>query len=768
MPNNKEVFVKTLSRDRVRRRRNISYLLPLVLSASCPLGCEAPGPQPDASVLLDASVRPDAGVDADRDAPPAFEAPSRLAGRVELRLSELEAPLDLVASPHAPGEELVALLTNLQEPRAASALQVVRYRDRVPELGPRLDLGIRAEQLDLLEEGTRRWLLAKQAGAAVRVAWASDGSFGELETIALDPAPSALALVDADGDDDLDALSTDADGAVHLHRRDASGFVHLAEVALLPEGHDTPLATVVLPFAPGRVAIGFSSFRPPEPDGTQFEQTEVVVLALGETLSIAQRIPIAGGPLTRGVAADFDGDGDDDVAIAGVNLLAITLHENDAGSLSDSTLLWDLTPSPFRVCAADLDRDGAWELLAADSTGANTAIFSHLEGALLSSVAASRTSSVASATTALVRAGGEHAWVLGDGAAHTLSFLEGTFSEGRAAHEDTRDFRQLTAPSGLAVVDLEGDGSFAVALSDSVEAGIELWAASGGAPARVGTVLEGRQVFAMAASRDGRVLAAQALSPGEIVRVDAEGAEVVASLEALAQDLAVVEVGGSSRALAGLYQDSDGTWFVLVHDLAPGSGGERLRFPIEAEAILASPSLAVGDVDDDGSDEILWIERGDIRVLEPSSAEARPAPLEGAPMFGWRAETLAVLRRPGPDLVVVGTRDDEQGAVVDLLEVRDRRGTVLRRGSVGGRLAGAVDIERDGVDELFTLDALSVVDVDRATGFTTRLRGGVPDAAFRFGTLDLTGDRVGDVVVLGSISGIGTSVSRAWVMSGVR
>jgi hypothetical protein len=77
----------------------------------------------------------------------------------------------------------------------------------------------------------------------------------------------------------------------------------------------------------------------------------------------------ASANLSRGVIADFDGDGANDVAFAGGELFGIAVMENRSNADFDPPLVHSVRNTPSGILAADLNGDGAVDLVSGRSQG---------------------------------------------------------------------------------------------------------------------------------------------------------------------------------------------------------------------------------------------------------------------------------------------------------------------------------------------------------------------------------------------------------------
>ncbi len=195
------------------------------------------------------------------------------------------------------------------------------------------------------------------------------GNFNPTATpVPVGSGPVALTSADLDGDGILDLVATSATsgelsvGSLFLLRGLGTGqFAFAGE--LQGEYIDTPVASLVADFdGDGDVDIAVVN--------QDLDDVAVLRNAGGFAFELVGNFPVA-SQLNGGVLGDFDRDGHADIACTGEfeDKVGIIRGQGD-GSFGAPTL-FDVGPAPAAIVAADFDRDG-WLDIAATSQDAET------------------------------------------------------------------------------------------------------------------------------------------------------------------------------------------------------------------------------------------------------------------------------------------------------------------------------------------------------------------------------------------------------------
>jgi len=265
-------------------------------------------------------------------------------------------------------------------------------------------------------------------------------------------------------------------------------------------------------------------------------------------------VDFGSGPAPRALAVgDFDGDGGDDLAVAGANLVAVYMQVD--GALVKRVEVSLPAPGARALLATDLDLDGNLDLVASMSNRAQVTVF---QGA-------------------------------GDG-----NFVAGI-------EYPTRD-----APAALFAADVDGDG-----LPDLVtggSSGVSVLPGNGdGTLGRPAAVTDTPGITALTGEdfdSDGDIDLADARTPNavDVLLNDGEGGFATSAHT----------VGGSPVAIATAYLDSDSSLDLVTansgtNDVSvlpgaeDGTFGQQVRFPVGK----GPASLTVGDLNDDGASDLV-------------------------------------------------------------------------------------------------------------------------------------------------------------------
>ncbi len=204
---------------------------------------------------------------------------------------------------------------------------------------------------------------------AVRVYTNNAGAFAAGSQASTGDRPVSLAAADIDNDGDTDFVTANRDGNSITVLTNTSGVLSAATVAI---GDEPRFAQPIDLAGDGQMEIAVSSSR----DRT------VYVLASG-TLAVQQSINV--GPVVRPeglAAADTDGDGDADliVVLSDDAFSAIGVMANSLGTLGAPVTTPTTGQNSSSVVAADFDLDGDVDLATTNSDSGNITIFGNSGG----------------------------------------------------------------------------------------------------------------------------------------------------------------------------------------------------------------------------------------------------------------------------------------------------------------------------------------------------------------------------------------------------
>jgi outer membrane protein assembly factor BamB len=206
-------------------------------------------------------------------------------------------------------------------------------------------------------------LASPTKGVQVLLGTATPGSFTVLPVVGVGSAsavPSALAVGDFDRDGILDLAVCDkvsAPGWVRILRGDGSGGFSLATSVAVG---DQPTAIVAADFnRDGFLDLAIAN------EGT--DDVQILLNSGGSFTGVTQTLTLPGtdvNPLSI-AAADFDGDGDADLAVAAFLGDRVHVYRNDGGTFTTNPVVSLDAPYLLRsVTAADVNLDGRPDLLA--------------------------------------------------------------------------------------------------------------------------------------------------------------------------------------------------------------------------------------------------------------------------------------------------------------------------------------------------------------------------------------------------------------------
>jgi hypothetical protein len=530
-------------------------------------------------------------------------------------------------------------------------------------------------------------------------------------TIPLDRVPIALAAADLDGDGDLDAAAAAAGGVTVLEGDGRGGIgatrtEPLADdpVAILAADTDGDGDTDLVVADALQDVHGRGTLSLLENDG-------------GGRFRPARARTVPAGPAAI-AAADLDGDGDHDIALACKDARGVAIFRADGrGSYAEEPLL-ATEGSPTVLAATDVDRDGKTDLLSGDRSGTLFLFLQRTAGAMdrasvragaaFKGFAVGDLGADGDADVALSRTASD-----GSG---LLLVLEND-GQGRFAAGPERSL-PAGSPS-LAAADLDGDGRNDLLTVDAPAASITVWPGGEGAADAPGRAYAtGPDPFLAAAAdleSDGDVDVLVAGAGGLSVLLNAGSGRIEAPRSMHvglgAGKTTSVEVLPDGRT-APLDLDRDGRPDLVVALYAypgqctvvlGGTGG----FPEETVRLVAGPRssvrrLVAADLDGDGLPDLAlahWDSTDGGLSLHRNGGRRNFA----------RAGVLA----PGTGVSFVDAGDFDQDGDMDLASVADRLSVWENRGDGTFPRRRQLDVGR-GTLEVAAADLDGDLDVDIA------------------------------------------------------
>jgi hypothetical protein len=328
------------------------------------------------------------------------------------------------------------------------------------------------------------------------------GSFTSSSTLDVQGSPRSVAAGDLDGDGDVDlAVANRAADTVLILQNDGAGnFTNGDTVAVgdAPESvaaadldGDGDLDLAVVTAGPNALTNSVSVYQN---DGSGTFTTLGTAVVVGST------------PFSV-IAADLDGDGDMDLAVANQTSGTIsTLENNGSGVFTDFGAAVAVGAGASAVTAADLDGDGDLDLASANAT-ANTVSILQNDGSggfTALGAAVDVGSGPAFVTAADLDGDGDLDLATANGGASSVSILQndgtGTFTALGAA------IAVGTDPETVAAADVDGDGDLDLVAANTGSNSVSVLANDGsGTFTSLGAVVPvaGGPVFVVAADLDG-------------------------------------------------------------------------------------------------------------------------------------------------------------------------------------------------------------------------------------------------------------------------
>ncbi len=314
----------------------------------------------------------------------------------------------------------------------------------------------------------------------------NSGSFTSAGTISTGAGPSNAQLMDLDGDGKLDiAVTSLGSGSISVFRNTSSS----GSISFASRGNVSTISTGVIGAQPYEVTItDFDGDGKPD-----LASTSPYTGASNSTISVMRNVSSLGTlssssfatavsfntPASLGahstpigiVAADFDGDGKPDFAVACTSAASIAVYRNTAtaGVINSGSFA---TPqvfsagisgsNPIDVQAGDIDGDGKPDIVFTNSGTNKIGVLRNTSSSGSISFA-----TVAQFTTGSAPTGLSLADVNGDGkldvaaanaGGNTVSLFRNTSSSGSVSFATKSDYSVGTTPFGVNMGDLDNDG----------------------------------------------------------------------------------------------------------------------------------------------------------------------------------------------------------------------------------------------------------------------------------------------------------------------
>ncbi len=599
------------------------------------------------------------------------------------------------------------------------------------------------EAADMNGDGRLDIVVASYAQSFVRVALGDGmGGFSVGAPAASGSNPSSLAVADFDGDGWLDAVSADT--------------------------------------APSLGTSGISLFRGDGAGG---------LTRIGGTIT---------GPRPSAVvAADFDGDGWPDVAVANSSESTLSVLRNTGGAFAAPAQLGGFG-YPYGLAAADLDADGDVDLAAGTNAGVRIA-WNSGDGSFVTFSTLPYTVSVNALEIADVSNDGRADIVFADPARHVLGVLHG---QGGGAFGDLRRYAAGDTPEALALGRVVGDARTDVVVANLYSRNLSVFEGSGAgflAPEQFATTSRPLALAVVDFDRDGR---ADIVAGGEGARVDllrgdgrggfAEGASVtlphgVGTLElghfdgddwidlACGYGMQLTILRGTSTgsfavhasydvpayvtSIASADFDGDGvldlavSGFLAGISILRGTGSGHFLPPSAPPVAPQAFTIEAFDADLDGRVDVVAVDGAHILVLQGSGTGVVEPPLVFPFPSSLRALAVADVDRDG-DLDVVGANQQVW------IARNDGHGNF---GNVAAWLGGSDatdvavgDLDADGWPDIVTADygrhTLSALVADGSGGFLEPLVLAPGHYPIALEIADIDADGRSDLVVADFVS----------------
>ena len=218
-----------------------------------------------------------------------------------------------------------------------------------------------SEPSDFNADGHVDVAVANTAGASVSILLGQgDGTFGPQQQVTVGGTPRGIAVLDADGDGDIDVVNTNhTDNSLSLLRNDGNGQLSVASTFGSTRDGEWALAAADMD-GDGILDLVV---------GGQDSQTLRVYLGNGDGTFTALAPFPCGGRVWMVVLGDLDGDGNEDATVANSssNNGAVLLG-NGLGGFS-APITYGTDPFPLANDLGDLDGDGDLDWITASFSG---------------------------------------------------------------------------------------------------------------------------------------------------------------------------------------------------------------------------------------------------------------------------------------------------------------------------------------------------------------------------------------------------------------
>jgi hypothetical protein len=591
--------------------------------------------------------------------------------------------------------------------------------------------------------------LVVAGGCTPQVLRGSTGGLQPPEDLLPGVTATALAFDDVDADGDLDLAVLTSGGEVGLYASEAGEYQLRGSVD--PGGPPMDRSPFdIIRLGPLTYAVSLAYFEP----GSDIDMFDDLVLIRAQadcSAEVVQRLETDIIPV-RLATGDVDADDHMDVVSVNFDGMSAQLFRGRAdGLLEEGVRFWEGTPSPFHASMADIDGDGADEILVANSTGGDVAVFGYRDSALVQ-LAATRTHAVAAAVLALDAGDdGSHTLILLDAYSQTVSFLTGRTTASGIVYRDGTPLSSgaAAAPfdSGLFDTDSNGRPEFVVA-HNSYGSALGLYFYEwdrGGAVLKMQMLEDLKTTAVHGAQLDSPMLLVASEQPALLHLLDMQGHQAgePAGVDDLVMYLTAGDLDGDGKDEAVAVAWPESGHVLMAFALGEDGPQEIFRQQLDLAPNSLHP-LQPADTDGDGRQEVLVAAGDGWAVMDHGPdglvlGDMRTEPL--IPENVWR------LGRPDGTEVLVLTRFAD-GVVQAATLVSDAGGPrTLWTGTLAGSVGGSGDLDGDGADEILFNLPLAASEVDaQGVVLPPEVRSGAPEMLLEVYAADFDGDGVRDLL----------------------